>query len=65
MKASDVQILFADLQPEIVARSKTTPPDTIAAAAAGLAEVAMILGVPMLFSVVPRRTARSRPSFRS
>ena len=25
MNPSDVQIIFADLQPEIVARSKTTP----------------------------------------
>ena len=53
MRPSDVQILFADLQPEIVTRSKTTPPETIAAAAAVLAEVATILGLPILFSVVP------------
>jgi nicotinamidase-related amidase len=50
---ASVQILFADLQPAIVARSKTNPPDALAASAGVLAEVAALLGLPMHFSVVP------------
>ncbi|WP_454883183.1 isochorismatase family protein [Sphingomonas oryzagri] len=53
MKPHDIQILFADLQPEILARSKTNPPEALAASAAVLAKIATILDVPMLFSVVP------------
>jgi nicotinamidase-related amidase len=53
MKIQDVQILFADLQPPIVARSKTNPPESIKASAAVLAKIASMLEIPMLFSVVP------------
>jgi hypothetical protein len=35
-----VQILFADLQPPIVARSKTNPPQSLSRAASVLAECA-------------------------
>jgi pimeloyl-ACP methyl ester carboxylesterase/nicotinamidase-related amidase len=48
-----VQILFADLQPQIVARSKTNPPDALARSAAVLAQVARLLHLPMHLSVVP------------
>jgi hypothetical protein len=37
IKSSDVQILFADVQKQIVARSKTTVPDTLSQSAAVLA----------------------------
>lgn len=53
LDAEAVQVLFADLQPTIVARSKTNPPASLAAAAGVLAEVAVLLGLPVHFSVVP------------
>jgi nicotinamidase-related amidase len=48
-----VQILFADLQPQIVARSETNTPDALARSAAVLAQVARLLHLPMYLSVVP------------
>ncbi len=53
LEAGTVQILFADLQPTMVARSKTNPPAALAAAAGVLAEVAVLLGLPVHFSVAP------------
>jgi pimeloyl-ACP methyl ester carboxylesterase/nicotinamidase-related amidase len=48
-----VQVLFADLQPQIVARSKTNPPDALTRSAVVLAQVARLLHLPMHLSVVP------------
>ena len=48
-----VQVLFADLQPQIVARSKTNPPEALARSAAVLAQIARLLHLPMHLSVVP------------
>src|SRR5260221_12133957 len=48
-----VQILFADLQPPIVARSKTNPPQSLSCAASVLARCARLLGLPVHHSVVP------------
>jgi Isochorismatase family len=48
-----VQVLFADLQSQIVARSKTNTPDALARSAAVLAQVARLLHLPMRHSVVP------------
>jgi Isochorismatase family len=48
-----VQILFADLQPPIVARSKTNPPQSLSRAASVLAECARLLSLPVHHSVVP------------
>src|SRR5713101_2614429 len=48
-----VQVLFADLQPQIVARSKTNTPEALARSAAVLAQVARLLQLPMHLSVVP------------
>ena len=48
-----VQILFADLQPPIVARSKTNPPQSLSRAATVLAQCARLLGLPVHHSVVP------------
>ena len=53
LEAAAVQVLFADLQPSIVARSKTNPPAALAASAGVLAKVAALLGLPVHFSVVP------------
>jgi pimeloyl-ACP methyl ester carboxylesterase/nicotinamidase-related amidase len=48
-----VQVLFADLQPQILARSKTNPPGALARSAAVLAQVARLLHLPVHLSVVP------------
>ncbi|HYZ20778.1 MAG TPA: isochorismatase family protein [Rhodopila sp.] len=50
---ADVQILFADLQPPIVARSRTNPPEALACAAGVLAEIGALFGLRMHFTVVP------------
>jgi nicotinamidase-related amidase len=47
-----VQVLFVDLQPLIVARSKTNTPDALARSTAVLAQVARLLHLPMHISVV-------------
>ena len=54
-----VQVLFADLQPQIVARSKTNSPDALARSAAVLAQVARLLHLPMHLSAVPEGWQRS------
>lgn len=51
MKTADIQLLFADLQPELVAGSRTQAPERLALAARVLARVGAILGWPMTFSV--------------
>ena len=56
-----VQILFADLQPSIVVRSKTNPPQALAASAGVLAEVADLLKLPIHF----QRRAGGRQSPRT
>jgi nicotinamidase-related amidase len=48
-----VQILFADLQPSIIARSVTNPPAALARAACVLAQAGKLFGLPLHFSVVP------------
>jgi Isochorismatase family len=48
-----VQILFADLQPAIVARSKTNPPQSLSRAASVLGRCARLLDLPVHHSVVP------------
>ena len=53
IKASDVQILFADLQKQLVARSKTTAPDTLSRSATVLAQLAKLFQLPVILSVVP------------
>jgi hypothetical protein len=63
-----VQVLLADLQPQIVARSKTNPPDALTRSATVLAQVAPLLHLPMHLMVkcVPRRpsAATGRPGRR-
>ena len=53
MMLDTVQVLFADLQPQIVARSKTNTPEALARSAAVLAQVARLLHLPVHLSVVP------------
>ncbi len=50
---NQVQVLFADLQTQIVQRSKTTPPEALSQAAAVLARLAKLFALPMHHSVVP------------
>ncbi len=50
---NQVQVLFADLQTQIVQRSKTTPPEALSQSAAVLARLAKLFSLPMHFSVVP------------
>ena len=53
MKTTDVQILFADLQPSLVAGSRTVHPDLLSTAAGALARAADVLNIPMTFSIIP------------
>lgn len=55
LNAEDVQILFADLQPALVASSQTVKPQALATASGVLAQVARILDIPMTFSIVPEQ----------
>ena len=55
-----VQILFADLQPPIVARSKTNPPQGLSCAAFVLAQCARLLGLPVHHSACQRAARRRR-----
>ncbi len=54
MITSDVQILFADLQPELLQGSRTVEPARLAQAAGVLAAVGRILDLPMTFSLAPQ-----------
>ena len=49
----DVQILFADLQPQLISASQTVSPDRLASAAEVLVKVAGILELPTTYTVVP------------
>jgi hypothetical protein len=53
LNKEDVQILFADLQVEIVSRSKTTPPMALASSVNVLGQVARLLEITIILSVVP------------
>ena len=53
LNKDDVQILFADLQVEIVSRCKTTPPPVLASSVNVLARMARLLEIPIILSVVP------------
>ncbi|MCP3712812.1 isochorismatase family protein [Paraburkholderia sp. CNPSo 3274] len=55
---SSTQFLFVDLQPKIMASSRTLAPDILAAAAGVLAEGADLLGCPMTFAFAPEGPGR-------
>ena len=55
---ADVQVLFIDLQKQIVARSKTTAPKALATSAAVLAQLARVFALPVTVSVVPEGGAK-------
>lgn len=54
LRTSDTQLLFADLQPELISSSLTVSPDMLAKSVGALAAAAKILGLPMTFSVAPQ-----------
>ncbi|CAM3835322.1 isochorismatase family protein [Rouxiella silvae] len=53
LNARDVQIIFVDLQPELIKGSQTVKPEALAGNAAILAKVASLTHVPVTFSIVP------------
>jgi isochorismate hydrolase len=58
LNPSDVQVLFADLQKQIVARNKTNEPQTLAKSAIALAQLAHVFSLPVTVSVVPQGTQK-------
>ncbi|RJS94843.1 isochorismatase family protein [Salinisphaera sp. Q1T1-3] len=52
LEAADTAIVFADLQPALVHKSRTHSGEAIAAGAEALARAADVLACPMLFSLV-------------
>jgi hypothetical protein len=53
LEPADVQLLFADLQTQIVARSKTAEPKALRLAACVLAQLARVFSLPVTISTVP------------
>jgi hypothetical protein len=53
LSTDSAQLLLCDLQPQIVARSKTIEPDTLGKSAGVLLEVARLFSLPTTLSVVP------------
>ncbi|MBI0329265.1 isochorismatase family protein [Burkholderia plantarii] len=53
--AEEVQILFIDLQPGLIAASQTVKPPALATAAGVLAKIANVLDIPMTFCLVPEQ----------
>ena len=47
------QVIICDLQEQIVARSKTTPPDSLSQSAQVLCQIAELFKLPLTLSVVP------------
>jgi Isochorismatase family len=53
LSTDSAQLLLCDLQPQIVARSKTIEPDALSKSAGVLLEVARLFSLPTTLSVVP------------
>src|SRR5580658_5157912 len=53
LSTDSAQLLLCDLQPEIVARSKTVDRDTLSKSAGVLLEIAKLFSLPTTLSVVP------------
>src|ERR1700756_906285 len=52
LSADSAQLLLCDLQPEIVARSKTIDPNVLSTSAGVLLEIARLFSLPAILSVV-------------
>ena len=55
LKREMLQVLLCDLQPQIVARSKTIDPQSLSKSAGVLADIAGLLSLPLIYSVVPEQ----------
>jgi nicotinamidase-related amidase len=55
LSTESAQVLFCDLQNQIVARSKTTEPDVLRQSAGVLLQLANLFGLPATLSVVPEQ----------
>ena len=53
LQPAEAQVLFADLQKQIVARSKTNEPESLRRSASVLAQLAKVFALPVTLSVVP------------
>ena len=53
LNPAETQLLFCDLQKQIVGRSKTTEPKALARSAAVLAQLGRVFSLPVTISVVP------------
>jgi hypothetical protein len=53
MTPATTQILFVDIQPEVIARSKTNPPEKLLGSAIAIARIGRLFDLPMHASVVP------------
>ena len=53
LNAQETQVLFVDLQPELIRDSRTVKASSLSANAAVLAQVAKLTHVPVAFSIVP------------
>lgn len=60
MHTNDVQILIADLQPNLIGGSVTVDPATLSLSAKTLAKLATILGLPLTFSVTSPRPEQAK-----
>ena len=56
MTPGTTQILFLDIQPEIVGSSKTNPPDKLIRSAVALARIGKLFELPMIVSLAPAGT---------
>lgn len=55
LSTESAQVLFCDLQKQIVVRSKTTEPDALRQSAGVLLQIAKSFGIPITLSVVPEQ----------
>lgn len=60
MTPATTQILFVDIQPEVLGGIRTNPPDALVRAAVVLARIGRLFGLPMMASVVPAGDAEPR-----
>jgi isochorismate hydrolase len=57
---ASAQVLICDLQEQIVARSKTIPPDSLSQSAAVLCQIAQLFHLPLTLSVVPENNEKPK-----
>ena len=61
LSSDTAQVLFCDLQVDIVKQSKTTNPQALASAAGALFQLAKLFSLPTLISVVPEGRLNALP----